>query len=334
MKYYNPLLDSYPEFESTKFDVPLYQDIGVFLNTSFVPGTTFQFAWDSVSMGNLRRCPRKYWFEHVQGYRLDPMPIALHFGIAYHTCMEIWHKLLTSGMNPELAHLRIIKLAGLLGEFFISTDTARTKETLVRAVSWYIDAHSPDNAQTVLLKNGEPATELSFQIPIAEVNGIEILLCGHIDRVADLMGEVYPTDYKTTKLALGQGFMDQFKPNVQTAGYVTAGWILAHEGGLFPKPPAGMLIDGIQLGVNFARFQRFTIPFYEEEIQQFIDDYEAWVHFALRCSELNRWPANEHSCTSYGGCPFLSVCKSHPGKQARMLEQHYVKSTWDPRRAR
>lgn len=334
MKFYNPLTDSFPESQSSKWDIPLWQELEVHENSSFLPGTAFQFAWDSVSMGNLRRCPRKYWFENVLGYRLDPMPIALHFGIAYHTCMEVWHKLQAHGLDPEIAHLRIIRLAGLLGEFFNSTDTARTKETLIRAVSWYIDSHSPDNAETVKLTNGDPAVELSFQLPIAEVNGIEILLCGHIDRVVDFMGEIYPTDYKTTKLAFGKDFIRQFKPNVQTTGYVTAGWILAHEGGLFPSPPAGMLIDAIQLGVNFARYQRFTIPFYEDEIQHFIDDYQAWVETALRYSELNRWPANEHACTDYGGCPFLPVCEQHPKKHEKMLNQHYVKSTWDPRKSR
>ena len=335
MKYYAPLLDvvcSTNVLSDTHWLIPLWETPEVRPNSSLK--NSHQFIWDSVSLGLYQACARKYKWTILFGYHLDPMPSPLSFGIYYHSCMETWHKLLASGMDKETALFRCVRLAGLFGEHIVPNRTERTKETLIRAVVWYLDQFKDDMAITTLRPNGSPAVEYSFMIPIMEINGQQQFLAGHIDRIVEFMGEIYILDYKTSKSALNERFFASFKPSTQISNYLLAAKIMAGTISAIPRQPKGLIIDGIQLGVNFTRFNRSVIPFSTLEINEHIKDLESWLLRANADADANHWPANPASCSNYGGCVFQSICASTPAKWDRMLESNFCKSTWDPGRAR
>lgn len=337
MIYYLPLLDAIrgdeaPLMSDTPWIIPLSDPNTSGPNTSLIG--TFQFAYDSVSLNALKKCPRYYRFTILEGWTQKITSPPLIWGISYHKCLETWHKLLALQVDKQTALERVTRLAGLLGETITPGDTSRTKESLLRSVIWYITQFENDRAETTIQKNGVPAVEYSFQIPLFDLDGQEIYLCGHLDRVATFNDDLYITDLKSTKHALDQNFSRSFKPNLQIAGYVTAGHIMAETTHAIPSKPAGAIIDAVQIGVNFSRFQRFIIQFTESEIEEYILDFESWVKLAKKLSDDNYWPANETACSMYGGCQFRDICCRPPHERPRMLEANFRRQTWDPRASR
>lgn len=330
---YNPFTDQLLD-EPVADSIPLTEESRTGPNSSFVEGSQAQFAWDSVSLNSFKTCPRKYLYEIINGYELKVRPATLSFGISFHTCLETWHKLLASGMSKDTALLRVTRLAGLLGESIPPGDTARTKETLMRTVVWYIFQFWDDQARTTQLTTGKPAVEFSFTFPLGQVNGVEIYLSGHIDRVVEYDSQVFISDYKTTKSALDHRYFDQYKPNGQLKQYMLAGVVLATDGTAIPEPPAGVLVEAAQLGVTFSRFQRFPVMYSAADLEEYAKNTLDWVTQAHYFASVSNWPMNESSCDKYGGCTFREICRQSPGYRDLYLNASFHRRTWDPLRAR
>ena len=337
MKYYLPLVDRvtlHPEGFS--WAIPLEEQASLEPSRSFVPGTQFQHSWDSVSLAALKTCPRYYQYKIIEGWNLWPMPSPLQFGIGFHTLQETYHKLRAHGIDQELALLRCVRLAGLLGEQLPLGRTERTKETLIRSFVWYMEQFKNDPATTALKKDGSAAVEFSFTLPVAELDGQEIYLCGHLDRVVQFQNETFICDYKTTKGQMNERFLSGFKPSTQISGYATAGYILSTQPNtVFPSVPKGVIIDGVELGVNYNRFQRFILRFTQLELNEWLKDFITTVKVKARgYAEAGHWPMEETSCSLYGKCEYHEVCSRNPAERERVLEKNFRKSVWDPRKAR
>ena len=340
MLHYNPLTDEVldlPKASERSGLIPLGREDSFGDNSSFSGPT--QFAWDSTSIGTYKLCPRKYYYEVIMGYQPKVMPPALAFGIAIHKLFQTWHQLIVSDMGKETALLRCVKLAGLLGERLPSGDNARRKEQLIRAAVWYIEQFWDDPAKTIILSNGKAAVEYSFTLPLFEWKSPltkavkEVFLCGHIDRFCKWNGRVLAADYKTSKYQLDQKFFAKFKPVTQFPIYVTAAHLIAAETQELASTD-GILLDGIQVGVNFNRYNRHIIPFTPEEIDEYIEGLKYWITKAMNDSEAGYFPMNEESCHQYGGCPFRDICSKPPARREAYLKGHFIQRTWDPLKSR
>jgi hypothetical protein len=334
--FYSPLTNSFYDtpaaIPADELAIALAETSNTSPSTAVIDG--FQIAYDTVSLNSLKKCPRYYQYTILEGWELRLRPPALAFGIAFHTCMETWHKLLALGMSPDLAQLRLTRLAGLLGETTPPGDSVRSKETLVRSVIWYTDQFREDPAQTTYLSTGKPAVEYSFTFPFEIIGGHQTYLCGHIDRIVEYEEQVWVTDYKTSKHPLDYKFLDQFKPNGQIKHYTLAAHVLAQDSTAIPTPPVGALIDGVQLGVTFTRFQRFPILYSSAEIDEYIADTKVWLNLALTLRDQEHYPMNETACDQYGGCVFREICRQSPLHRQRYLETNFRRRTWDPLVAR
>lgn len=296
-------------------------------NTSFKNGV--QFAWDSTSIGLFKTCPRKYYYSIVLGYEPRIMAPPLAFGIALHSIMEKWHKLLASGTDKHTALVKVVKLAGQLGETLPPGDTARTKETLIRSVIWYFDQFWEDKTITILQPNGKPVVEYNFQLPFMDYHGQEVIICGHLDRMVKWQGQVYVSDYKTTKYTLDSRFFSQFKPNTQMPLYLTACHIISETFADLPSAH-GVIIDGVQLGVNFSRFARHVVEFSLEEINEYIIDLQYWINRGMDACTQSYFPQNTESCQKYSGCQFQEICSKSPARREAFLNGNFAKRVWNP----
>ena len=407
--FYAPLTNELREERDRSYLVPLSESRNPRPNSSFIPGTKLQYVYDSVSLKLLQGCLQRYHRKMVEGWQESETPPALAWGRDFHTCMETYHKCVAHGLDHETALRRAARLAALLGEGLQSLDTTRSKETLIRSVVWYLDEYKDDPMRTALLPDGKPAVELSFQLPMFDVevgptdelpeldiadleewvrlttpesewwsfgdvtdclkqgrllfgklvdtrteepvpaewlrsfHTITIHYAGHIDRVAHFGDEVFVTDYKSSKSALSLDWARGFDRSTQFLGYYTAAQILASQPNtVFPSPPAGVLIDGLQLGVNFTRFARFPLRYTATQADEFIENFRALVLTkAEPAARLDLWPTEaESECNAYrrrdgsGGCEFLSVCNAPVSDRERQLRQRFHKSTWDPRLVR
>lgn len=331
--FYLPFVDSVTAEPGDRWAVPL-EDKPLSGPSPFL--AQFQLYWDSVSLAALKTCPRYYQYTILEGWVLHPTPSPLQFGIDFHLLQETYHKLVAAGTDTETALRRCVRLAGLLGERLTPGRNERTKETLIRAFVWYHIQFANDPAETALRRDGRPAVEFSFTLPITEVSGQTIYLCGHIDRVVNFKGDTFIADYKSTKGQLNDKFLAGFKPNTQVSGYAAAGRILASQpNSVFPSVPKGVIIDGVELGVTYTRFQRFTIRFTELELNEWLRDFIATVQVkAQGYAEAGHWPMEETSCSMYGGCQFQGVCSRSPAERDRVLQSNFVRRPWNPRATR
>ena len=51
--------------------------------------TGLQWAWDSTSLSNFVTCPRKYFYENLQGWQSEERSVHLIFGGHYASALEI-----------------------------------------------------------------------------------------------------------------------------------------------------------------------------------------------------------------------------------------------------
>src|SRR5215469_2997436 len=73
-------------------------------NSSFsksLPG--LQIAWDSTSLGALKKCPRFYQYNIIEGYAPRRESIDLRFGLHYHAALERYDHARSAGSAHEEA---------------------------------------------------------------------------------------------------------------------------------------------------------------------------------------------------------------------------------------
>lgn len=231
------------------------------------------------------------------------------------------------------------------GHPWSSDHPLKTRENLIRSIIWYLDHFSNDAAQTIQLANGKPAVELSFRMelnygPAASaqtrydtaqgelIQGKPYILCGHLDRLVSLAGGTYVMDRKTTSMALGSNYFDQYSPDNQMSLYSLAAKVI------YQTPVKGVIIDAAELKVGFTRFGRGMTFRTDAELEEWLDETKHWLRLAEGFASEGYWPRNDKACHHYGGCTFRKVCSKSPEVRQKFLESDFTKHPWNPLEAR
>jgi len=296
-----------------------------------------QWAWDSTSLGWLKECPRKYYYSMVIGWRPKTETVNLKFGQLYHKGLEFYDKARADGSSHDDALIDAVwfllkstwepatpdKVAGP----WVSDHNAKTRETLVRSVIWYIDQFGKDDpAKTVILASGKPAVELSFQLNLDFGVSLEqpYVLCGHLDRVVEYSSGTYVMDRKTSGSTLSPSYFDQYDPDNQMSLYTLASKVI------YSTPVKGVIIDAAQIAVGFTRFSRGFTYRTDAQIDEWLQDLKWWMTHQRHLAEANRWPMNDKSCHKYQGCHFRKVCSKSPEVRDIFLHSDFEKKPWNP----
>jgi len=305
----------------------------------FIPGTFYQWAWDSTSLGWLKECPRKYQYHMIEGYSGRGESIHLEYGILYHGALEHYELNRADGLPHDLSVLLVIKR--LMDETWRdgkpwrsikdlpSDDRASVKnrENLIRTVVWYLDKFERDPAKTRMHPTtGRPMVELHFQFEIGA--GLDIhhpyTLCGYLDRVVDFQDQPFFMDRKTTTSTLGSYYFDQYDPDNQISLYTVAAQVAFHT------PVKGGIIDAAQIAVGFSRFVRSFVFKTQDQIDEWLKDLKIWLRQAEIFAEANYWPQNDKSCHKFGGCPFREICSKSPDVRDKFLDSAFERRQWNP----
>lgn len=118
-----------------------------------------QFAWDSMSLGDLKTCPQKYKYTRIDGWQSKRTKPSLAFGLLFHTGLETFDSALLGGAQREDALRAALRKVLTKGHQFQSEDTTRTKFTLCRSIIWYVDQYHNDQLALVALPSGKHAIE-------------------------------------------------------------------------------------------------------------------------------------------------------------------------------
>jgi PD-(D/E)XK nuclease superfamily len=300
---------------------------------SFSPlNAKHQLAWDSTSLGALKRCPQYYEYNIINGYVTRAENAHLRWGSEYNNALVTYHKLRAQGQDKDDALLGALRYAlehtwdYALGRPWTSDEPTKTRETLIRSVIWYLDQFKDDSLETLVLANGEAAVELPFRINLemeSSITGEGYMLCGYLDRKVEFNGP-WITDWKSTKYQLDEKYFEKYSPDNQVSQYSLAGSIIGHA------PIKGVIIDAVQLGVTFSRFQRGQIPRTPQVLEEWLDDAMTFIRQNEAYVERNHWPKNDVSCHLYGGCTYRKICSAIPELRPRLLEGLFHKRIWDP----
>ena len=291
-----------------------------------------QTAWDSTSLGALKKCPRYYQYNIVEGYTGRDTSAHLTFGIEYNNSLVTYHQSRAQGLDHETSVLLALRYAlehtwdEVLGRPWTSDEPTKNRETLVRSVIWYLDQFENDPFETVVNADGKAQVETSFRVDIGEAapDGTHYILCGYLDRQVNFVDGLWFTDYKTTKGALDQRYFDQYTPNNQISQYSFAGAVISH------KPINGIIIDAAQVGVTFTRFQRSKIGRTAPQLEEWLKDSMHYIRQNEAYVAAGYWPQNDTACNQYNGCVFRPICGITPSLRAQHLKTLYTRRQWDP----
>jgi len=302
----------------------------------FLPNTTIQYAWDSTSLGYLKRCPRLYYYTVLCGWTSVEDSVDLRFGIEYHRTLQEYDVLKSTGLKHDDAVRGALRSLLTRAHEWPFDHKFKTKEALIRTCLWYMEKFRDDPAKTYILENGKPAVELSFRFDLDwgpdAATDQPYMLCGHLDKVVVYNDELFDLDRKTTTKTLSDYYFAQFEPDNQMTLYSLAAKVI------LDAPIKGVIIDAAQVLTESSRFVRNFTYRTEGQLDEWIKDLEYWFSMAEYYAEQNYWPQNDTACDKYGGCRFRQICSKDPGVRQRYLEAKYVQlpkeERWNPLKPR
>ncbi len=314
--------------------MPIFPNLPI--NTSFskiLPN--LQIAWDSVSRGAFKTCKKYYEYTIINGYTTKSENIHFTFGIGFHGGLELYDRKRAIGLTH---HQSLIHAIRYIIEYtwdysrkrpWLSDFPTKNRETLIRSIIWYLIQFEDDPLETLILKDGKPAVELSFNYDSGLISCTDefYLLTGHLDRVVTWNSKPWVIDRKTTRQTLTKNteeFFQKFSPDDQMSGYYFSGNII------FEQQIGGIIIDAAQTGATFTRFQRGFTNRNKSQLNEWYLDFSYMVKEAEFYAKENHYPMNDKACNSYGGCPFRLVCSESPEMRQELLDKFYTRRIWDP----
>lgn len=306
------------------------------INTSFsakLPG--MQLAIDSTSLGVYKTCPMRYRLEILEGWTTKQENVHFKFGILLHSAREKYEYARVRGLDHDacldvaLDYVLRETWNTTLRRPWISDHPKKNRLTLIQTVVWYLDAKAKDDPlETVILANGKPAVELSFRFN----SGVkttktqeDIILCGHMDRIAKLGINHYVPDIKTSSSDVtSPNWVKQFSPHNQFTIYTIAGKVA------FDFDISGVMVDGIYIMSEGIRMHRAPIPRSLENLEEFMQDFAAVTREMEISATTQHWRKNEMACGMYGGCPWRDMCNKGEASRQKWLQAEYTKRVWDP----
>jgi hypothetical protein len=307
-------------------------------NTAFSPKLpALQLAWDSVSLGTLKECPRKYELSIVKGWRSRAAAVDLEFGIFLHSARERYYHARASGGTHEQAQRTGLDwlLSATWNEELSrpwTGDQNKNRFTLARTFVWYTEQWGArsDPLEQVMLANGRPAVEVSFRFELPygpEGSGEEehFSLCGHLDRLVRFNSGLWVSDLKSTRHTLDASYFQQFSPDNQMSLYTLAGQVVCGE------RTNGIIIDAAQVAVGFTRFARGLVQRTEAQLEEWLQGLRVLLRQAESYARANFWPQNDKACFR---CPFRQVCGRTPHVREQWLKADFERRVWDPLQVR
>lgn len=289
-----------------------------------LPG--LQLKVNSSSLGPLKACPRKYYYEIVCGLESAEASVHLQFGTLVHQGSAIYENAKIDGKGHDQNVIDVTDWAlrktwnPTLNRPWQSGHENKNRLGLVRTLVWYLDQYGrDDSSQPVVLPNGQRAIELPFEFSsgFTAITGEQVSFIGTLDRLVTFADSYYVRDIKTTGFGLGQRFFDSFTPDNQFSLYTIAGQVA------FDVPVKGLIVDAIQVGATFSRCERGLVPRPAGVLDEWLYDAHYWLRAMGRYAEDEYWPQNDKSCGLYGGCVWRPVCGMQPSARDTWLQRSF-----------
>lgn len=305
-------------------EMPLPNDLS--LDPRFSP-SGMQIEINSSSLGPFKACPRKYYYAVLWGWRTREAKVDLAFGSLVHEGIGEYEKCRISWAHEE-SMLMMVDWAmqktwnPKLKRGILTEDNIKNRMSLIRTLIWYADQFGQDGGlETIRAADGHPMIEQRFRFAsgLETKLGEPISFYGTLDRLVMMNSRPYVLDTKTTKFGLGESWFAGFSPDNQFSLYLLAARVTS---GLDIKE---LILDGIQVGVNFSRCQRGLVTRDEAQLEEWLEDAGGYIESMERCVTKRYWPQNDRSCGMYGGCEFRSICSASPASREFWLNKLFIR---------
>ena len=287
-----------------------------------------QLIWDASSLDDAFKCLHYYQVRDLARWQPQKKATSASFGTLLHSCLETYDRALLAstreshGDRVAEATEQALQEALVRGlELKESIDSARTKETLVRAVVWYAEQFKNDPYETATLPDGTAAVETRFELPFLDTG---LRISGRIDRLVHYRGDLYVVDRKSTKKSLNISYLNEFTGAVQTYTYYWA----AMQMGMKPR---GLLYEHCQTMVSGCRWHRQTVELFPANITEYEADMTDLIRRVEIAHETGVWPRNRASCNNYGGCALREICNALPSQRHRYFTDLFAQVPYVPK---
>lgn len=296
---------------------------------------------DSSKLEDYYECPRKYFYAHILGWRINQPAHDLYFGECWHKARE--HGLLHGYEDIPGAYNKFMEC--YRKEFDEESDEMyRPKDPygVLAALMKLSEEKQGDLTENELL-----LTETSGTVPVDEHRVLHYRMDSVLRRKDT--GKIFSWDHKSAK-RFSQPWADKFFLSIQNGTYTHC---------LYCMYPIEEVIGVEFYGTSFEYLVRgsrdrsqgynisfLTVPAWKTPEQMNVwlwntvdrlDEIEEEMDRLSHCKEedavLMAFPMNPQSCTKYYGCAFHDFCISWPNPLQHCSEPPlgFKQEFWDPR---
>jgi hypothetical protein len=295
---------------------------------------------DSSKLDTYLDCPRKYFFEHMLGWRVDRPAHDLWFGESWHRARE--YQLLNGYFELQGAFDAFMDY--YRQEFDEETDELYRPKDPMGALNALVKFS--EERQNDLVENEVLFTEISGTVPIAADRVIHYRMDSIMRRKED--GKIFSWDHKSAK-RFSRQWSEKFHLSVQNGTYTHCLYCLYPIEDVLGVEFCGTAFEYLKKGskdrpagyhASFLRVPAFKTPdqmnVWLWTVNHYIDEIESEMGRLGNCKlddpVLMAFPMNTNSCTKYWGCAFHDYCISWPNPLQRCEEPPLGFRTefWDP----
>lgn len=195
----------------------------------------------------------------------------------------------------------------------------------------------------VLEFNGQPATEITFDLPYYEDEYVKVSLRGTIDRIGKIKNGCYCIrDWKTTSAWDNDGYFKQYELSRQLLTYRLACWLQSQKYpdsllGKIGATTMGLAIDAIFLDQDSNKVtveSSEVFQFQQKQLDDFglmLDDKCREISSMVKTGYIPKTGIITGTC-GYGKtrCCFWDMCKSPDNVAEILLKRLFIQKKFDP----
>lgn len=304
---------------------------------------------DSSKLDDYLNCPRKYFFAHTLGWKLDMPAHDLYFGQCWHLAREYQ---LVNGYEDIEGAFNIF-MESYRKKFPEETDELykpKNPTAVLHALMKFAEERSNDLVENSVVElDGKKMTEISGTVPVGRERKLYYRMDSIMIRLED--EKIFSWDHKTTtgRYINRRNWAEQFHLSIQNGTYTHCLYCMFPIEQVLGVEFCGTGFEYLSRGskdrpagyyTTLRRAPAFKTPEQMNSwlwtIHDLLNEIDHDMQRLFECKEgdqvLMAFRMNPKSCTSYRGCPYHDYCLAwqNPLQHCAEPPLGFKVEFWDP----